>query len=63
MNVLDAYEYDKQLLTGLLERQFSPGDRVKLPDGVYTCEDDELAAIVLNGRFIAELEVYSEEHL
>ena len=60
MNVLDTYNCDVELLSSLFERLIVVGDRVALPDGVYANTNDELAAVILRGRFIAELEVYNE---
>lgn len=36
------------------------GDRVNLPDGIYTTEQDSFAAVVLSRKFVAELEIYDE---
>ena len=58
MNVLDTYNCDSELLGSLFERLIVVGDRVDLPDGIYTNIEDELAAVVLKGRFVAELQVY-----
>ena len=57
MNVLDC---DTQALNDLLERLVVVGDRVNLPDGVYASADDSLAAVVMRGRFISELELFNE---
>ena len=58
MNVLDAYDCDTELLDSLFERLVVVGDRVDLPDGIYTNTEDELAAVIIRGTFVAELEVF-----
>ena len=58
MNVLDTYNCDTGLLDSLFERLIVVGDRVDLPDGIYTNTEDELAAVIIRGRFVAELEVF-----
>lgn len=58
MNVLDAYNCDVDELVSLFERTRVVGDRVNLPDGVYTNTEDELAAVIIRGIFVAELEIF-----
>lgn len=60
VNVLDAYNCDTELLSSLFERTTVVGDRVDLPDGIYTNIDDEVGAVIIGGRFIAELDVYND---
>ena len=60
MNILDVYNCEADQLDGLFERVIVVGDHVDLPDGIYANVDDELAAVILKGRFIAELEIYDK---
>lgn len=63
MNVFDTYNCDRNLLESVFNGITVVGDRVNLPDGVYANLDDTdgLAAVIIKGRFIAELEVYDED--
>lgn len=58
MNVIDTYNCDHELINSLFERLIVVGDRVNLPDGIYANIDDQLAAVIIKGRFVAELEIY-----
>lgn len=58
MNVLETYDCNQELLHSLFERIIVIGDRVNLPDGIYANTDDELGAVIIQGRFVAELEIY-----
>lgn len=58
MNVLQTYNCDHETLDNLMQRVVVVGDCVDLPDGIYANTDDELSAVVLRGRFVAELEIY-----
>lgn len=60
MNVLDTYNCDTQTLEDLMHRESVVGDCVDLPDGIYANIEDTLAAVIVNGRFIAELEIYDQ---
>ncbi len=59
VNILDSYNCDIEILDSLFERHLRVGDRVDLPDGVYTNVDDELAAVIIQGRFVTELELFN----
>lgn len=58
MNVLDTYNCNRELIDSLFERLYVIGDRINLPDGIYANTDDELGAVIIHGRFVAELEIY-----
>lgn len=60
MNVLDNYNCDIQALEDLMQRVIVVGDCVDLPDGIYANIEDSLAAVILKGRFIAELDIYDQ---
>ena len=60
MNVLDTYNCDIQTLDELMQREIIVGDCVDLPDGVYANVEDTLAAVVMRGKFIAELEIFDQ---
>ena len=58
MNVIDSYNCDVELLNSLFERLIVVGDPVNLPDGVYANAEDEIGAVIIRGRFVAELQLY-----
>ena len=58
MNVIDSYNCDVELLNSLFERLVVVGDRIDLPDGVYANTEDEIGAVIIRGRFVAELQLY-----
>ena len=58
MNVIDSYNCDVELLNSLFERLVVVGDPVNLPDGVYANAEDEIGAVIIRGRFVAELQLY-----
>ena len=47
-------------LTRTISETTMIGDHVSLEDGVYMNADDEMAIVVIGGRFMGELEIFRE---
>lgn len=60
MNVIDTYNGDRQALNDLMNGFIGVGAKVDLADGIYVKEGDSLAAVVMRGRYVSELELFNE---